>query len=109
MTDERLNWFELCLVTGGMALLGMIVGEAVNRSELTAVPIPSGIAAACFALVFLLGRLWYEKTSGKQGQRKALTLTLITISALALLSVPFLFWGVIMTLIETAGKGGPVL
>ena len=104
--EERLNWFELGLVTGGMAGLGVIIGAALNSSGLVGFKIPSWFPAAVFATSFLSGRLWFEKSKGNIHHLKAFNLTLIMVAAIALLSIPFLFWGVFLKLINLASRGG---
>jgi|GEM_PF-5102443 len=106
---ERLNWLELGLVTFGMAGLGAIVGATLNSSGLAGFEIPAWVPAALFASFFLSGRLWFEKSRGNLRQRKAFYLTLVVVAGLALLSIPFLFWGVFLKLIDSAGQGGAVL
>jgi hypothetical protein len=107
--EGRLNWLELGLVTVGMAGLGAIVGTTLNSSGLVGFKIPSWVPVAVFASFFLSGRIWFEKSRGNIRQRKAFYLTLVAVAALALVSIPFLFWGVFLKLIDLAGKGGATL
>ena len=111
MTDakEKLNWLELGLVTIGMAGLGSIVGSTLNSSSLVGFEISSWLPTAAFASLYLFGRLWYEKSRGDIRRRKAYYIAMMIVAALALLSIPFLFWEVFLKLIHTAGKGGAVL
>lgn len=107
--SQRLNWLEVGLVTLGMALLGMILGAALNSGVLKAEAVPSWIPAALFGLCFLAGRIWWERARRDEGKNRLFNLALMVVAALCLISIPFFFWGVFLKLIHTADSGGAAL
>ena len=106
---ERLNWLELGLGAVGMAGLGSIVGATLNSSSLISCEVSSWFPPVVFASLYLLGRLWFEKSRENIHRRKTYYLAMMMVAALALISIPFLFWEVFLKLIDSAGKGGTVL
>ena len=107
--EQRGSWIELGLGSFGLAGLGAIVAAMLNGAHLMPFHIPAWLVAAVFVSFFLSGRLRFRTSIGNLRFRNAYNQILLMVAIIITISIPFLFWGVIKTLIDMATGRGPAL
>ncbi len=107
--EQKQNWLEMGIGTLGLAGLGMVVAAMLDAFNLLPFEIPAWLVAAVFVSFFLSGRLRFRTSTGNLRFRKVYNQILLMVAIIITISIPFLCWGVIKKLIDTASGGGPAL